>query len=72
MWSPLADRLRRRGNGTRGWLIVNTSNETRITVGGQDGNDTEDVDLNLVIHSTDALWGLTPPGSFLQNEPCVA
>ena len=39
----------------RGWLVINTSNNKRITVGGLDGTDTKDVDLKLVIHSTDAL-----------------
>ena len=39
----------------RGWLVIDTPNGARITVGGLDGTDTKDVDLKLVIHSTDAL-----------------
>ena len=39
----------------RGWLVIKTTDETRITIGGLDGTGTSDVDLKLVIHSTDDL-----------------
>ena len=39
----------------RGWLVINTTDKIRITIGGLDGTGTSDVDLKLVIHTTDAL-----------------
>ena len=39
----------------RGWLVINTTNKNRITIGGLDGTETSDVGLKLVILFTDAL-----------------
>lgn len=39
----------------RGWLVINTTDKIHITLGGLDGTGASDVDLKLVIHSTDAL-----------------
>ena len=39
----------------RGWLVINTPDNTRITIGGLDGTATSIVDLKFVMHSIDAL-----------------
>ena len=55
MWPPFVDRLRHRGNRLRGWLVINTTDGNRITIGGLNGTGTSNVDLKLTIQSTDAL-----------------
>ena len=39
----------------RGWLIINTPDNSRITIGGLDGTAIGAVDLKLVTRATDAL-----------------
>ncbi len=39
----------------RGWLVINTIDGTRVSIGGLNGTGASDVDLKLVMHSTDDL-----------------
>lgn len=39
----------------RGWLVIRTPDETRVTIGGLEGTATSVVDVKLVMHSTEVL-----------------
>ena len=55
MWPLLEDGLRQRDKHLRGWLVISTADGTRVTIGGLNGTGASDVDLKLVMHSTDDL-----------------